>query len=505
MNRIVAITLVAVALVSAAISFENQPIQAQARLYQLTVRNTTERQPISPPIVVVHENARLFPKSADRLDGLEEFAESGSQPALMESLSNRTGVKSVTRFGGIIAPQMQQTIINVSAEPGDHISVVGMLLCTNDAVTVGTAILTDESSPAFGSGVVLDAGTEENDESRRNVPCLEGTGASNLDTADGEGTITPHPGIAVVGDLGAVFGWDRTAMEFVVDSRGTQPKRAFEVGATLKNNTTGQPITSPVVVVHDKNVDVITYTRPIELNGIDRLSEGGDGTVLLETLAAEPGVVSVTQWQTGGPIAPGGSYSGNARAFIGTNITVLGMFACTNDGYIVASAEVKGSSIQVTNDSANATVFDSGAENNDETTDTVPCLGGEAAAFSEGNGENQRREHPGIEGNADLNPSIHGWSADNTATLSIHNRVEVAEPVATPDPAPTEMPGPEPSVEPTEDPETPGLGPDGLPITGGSTFGTLWTLAALILGLTSALAGVWLFRTASRRSAYRRQ
>ena len=502
MNRIVAMTLVAVALVSAAISLEYHPLQAQSQLYQLTVRNVTDRQPISPPIVVVHQNARLFPKSADRLDGLEEFAESGAQPALMESLSDRTGVKSVTRFGGVIEPQSQKTIINVSAEPGDHISVIGMLLCTNDAVTVGTAILTDEASPAFGSGIVIDAGTEENDESRRNVPCLEGTGAANLDTADGEGTITsPHPGIKVVGDLGAVFGWNRTAMEFVVDTRGTLPKRAFDVGATLSNNTNGQPITPPVVVVHDKNVDVINYTRPIELNGIDRLSEGGDGTVLLDTLAAEPGVVSVTQWHTGGPIVPGDSYSGNARAFIGTNITVLGMFACTNDAYIVASAEVRGSSIQVMTESAIAAVFDSGAENNDETTDTVPCLGGDAAAFSEGNGENQRREHPGIEGNADLNLETHGWSADGTATLTTHNKVEITEPVATPEPVPTEAPVP----EPTREPDTPPMGPDDLPDTGGSTIGAAWSIAALSLGIASAMVGAWLIRTANRRRAYQRR
>ena len=149
-----------------------------------------------------------------------------------------------------------------------------------------------------------------------------------------------------------------------------------------------------MVVVHDKNVDVIEYTRPRELTGIDKLSESGEGAQLLETLSEVPGVVSVRQWWTDGPIAPGGSFSGNARAFVGNKVTVLGMFACTNDGYIVASAEVEGSSVNVARTSSVAMVFDSGAENNDETTDTVPCLGGEAAALSEGNGEKWATNSP---------------------------------------------------------------------------------------------------------------
>ena len=113
----------------------------------------------------------------------------------MESLRNRTGVKEVTEFGGIIDPQSQQTIFaNLQAEPGDHISVLGMLTCTNDAIAIGTAIITDdEESPAFGSGVVYDAGTELNEETRRTVPCLgdEEHKVSQPDTADGEGRINP--------------------------------------------------------------------------------------------------------------------------------------------------------------------------------------------------------------------------------------------------------------------------------------------------------------------------
>ncbi|MXZ03724.1 MAG: hypothetical protein F4Y88_08710, partial [Chloroflexi bacterium] len=390
MKRVILSATLVAFLTLAVFSSQSQSTEAQqTKDFQLTVRNITARQPISPPIVVVHDSsAVLLPSSAGRLEGLEAFAESGDQPELMESLRGRSGVKDVLRFGGVLNPNSQQTLLRVPADPGDRISVLGSLQCTNDGITLGTIMVSDDGSPSFGSGTVWDAGTEENDESRATVPCpepgWEGEGVSNLDTADGEGSISRHPGISGNGDLGAVFGWDHTVIEIALDERGARPARAFEVGATLENRTTGQPITPPVVVVHDKNVDVIEYTRPRELPGIDALSESGDGSVLIATLAERPGVVSVRQWWTDGPIVPDSSFSGNARAFVGNSVTVLGMFACTNDGYIVASAEVKGSSLNVQRTSGIAKVFDSGAEDNLETSATVPCLGGESAGLSEG-------------------------------------------------------------------------------------------------------------------------
>ena len=490
MKRLIAVALF-VAAYAVIVSFvENPSASGQDTSFQLTVRNITSRQPISPPIVVVHDsNPFRLPTTAERLDGLEEFAESGSQSALMESLSRRSGVKTVARFGGVIEPQTQQTLLRVSAEPGDYVSVMAMLLCTNDAITIGTAIIPDEPGPAFASGVVWDVGTEDNDESRATVPCLDGEGVSNADAADGEGKIEPHPGIAVTGDLGAIFGWERTVMQVVVDQRGSQPRRSFDVGATLENQTNGQPITPPVIVVHDSNVDVLTYTRPRELPGIADLSESGDGTRLMSTLAARPGVVSVTQWRTGAPIAPGESYSGNARAFVGNTVTLLAMLACTNDGYIVVSAEVKGSTISVSRTSNVAKVFDSGSENNEETSATVPCLGGASAELSEGAGENGRQEHPGIAGVGDLTIALHGWSPATTAILTLHDAVDVApEPV----PQPTPVPSPEP-VETPEPPvdETPENGEGEIPPdTGGQALPMFWAIVLMLAGAVTVAASL---------------
>ena len=429
-----------------------------ATAFQLTVRNVTAQQPITPPVVVVHDaNTVLLPSAADRLPGLEALAESGAQPDLIESFSERTGVKVVTRFGGIIKPGDSATILNVNAEPGDHVSVVGMLACTNDAIAVGSIVLSDAGVPAFGSGIVLDAGTEDNEETRATVPCLDGEGVSAGDTHDGEGTIEPHPGIAGIGDLGEGYGWDGAVMHMILDDPGKVARDYVDVSITLHNRTNGQPITPPVVVVHDPNVNAISYTRPSELEGIDDLSEGGINEDLIATLIGIPGVVSVSQWDTGGPIPPRTGYRGNVGAIDGTAITAVGMFACTNDAYIVASAEVMVRDGSVQDTSGIASVFDSGSETNDETVATVPCLGGADAALSEGVGENERMEHPGITGEGDLIPAIHAWRADTTAELSISSAIEESEV---------------------------GRVPTRLPRTGGAALGANWLL---LVGLAGAV------------------
>ena len=427
MKRAIASASVLAALAVSAISMLPNTAHA-ATAFQLTVRNVTAQQPLTPPIVVVHDaNSVLLPSAADRLPGLEALAESGAQPELIESYLGRTGVKEVKRFGGIIQPGESATILNVNAEAGDHVSVIGMLACTNDAIAVGSVVVTESGAPAFGSARVLDAGTEENDETRTTVPCLDGEGVSAGDTHDGEGTIEPHPGIAGAGDLGEVFGWHGEALHLMLDDPGNASREYVDVGITLHNRTNGQPITPPVVIVHDPNVNAITYTRPAELEGIDDLSEAGVSEDLIATLTGAPGVVSVSQWDTGSPIPPRATHRSNVSAIAGTAITVVGMFACTNDAYVVATAEVITRGGTIFDTSGSASVFDSGAEDNDETAATVPCLGGPDAALSEGFGENERMAHAGITGQGDLDPAIHAWRADTTAVLSISAAFEESD------------------------------------------------------------------------------
>ena len=425
-----------------ALLFVHGAIRLDSLDLQVTVRNVTEAQPITPPVVVVHSGfLTTLPTNADSMPGLETLAESGSPSEFATAITLAPGVKSasVMDVSGPIPGGAEATIRNLSAAPGDRISVIGMLACTNDAVTFGTAILPEHGgSVAMSSGAVFDAGTEDNDETAATVPCLGGEGVSDARDADGEGVIALHPGIGGNADLSQeTHGWNGPAMQILVASTGAGLPGVLDFGLTLENLTDGQPITPPVVVMHDPNVDVFEYTTPTQLDGIDDLSEGGAQGDLLVTLGTKPGVVWAYGLDSGGPILPGESFTVNRLHGIeGAIVSVVGMFACTNDAYIRVSQPltVIGGELFPALPST-ALVFDSGSENNDETAATVPCLGGGPAAFSDGLGEGIRAPHPGIAGTADLSQEMHGWTVDNTAILFLHGAVaEELQPTATPEP-----------------------------------------------------------------------
>lgn len=421
------IALVAAVIVGVYPQLSSQTASADGHVnpLQVTVRNVTSGQGLSPAVVIVHDaDAVILPSSAERLAGLEAMAESGSNTELIETYSDRDGVKSVFRFGGIIAPNAGASIQGVLAAPGDHITVMGMLVCTNDAIAVGTVIVPDdEDLPAIGAGRVLDAGTEDNSESEGDVPCLGGTGVSDGDTADGEGQIGPHPGIEGNSDLSKDrHGWVNTAIQITINSRGSNVLKTAETNINLINLTFGQALTGPVIVVHDAAVSPFEYTRPSELPGIDNFSEGGLATTLIPSLLELPGVVEVTQVFGTGPngvVLPKGTLSAPTTAIDGSHISVAGMFACTNDAYVVARVPVSIVDGEVQLARAIGEVFDSGSENNDETTATVPCLGMVAAALSAGDGEGSRSPHPGITGDADLDANIYSWHSDGTIAVSV--------------------------------------------------------------------------------------
>ena len=481
MSRKVLVALIAAA--AAAILATNLTTYDRAEAQEagnvlLTVRNVTAGQPLTPPVVVVHDgDAVLLPESADDLAGLEALAESGDGAELAASLRDVAGVKDTISMDPPPLPPGQEATVTISASPGDHVSVISMLACTNDAITIGTLIVPESGSlPAMSSGRVYDAGTEENAETAATIPCLDGEGVSNGDAPDGEGSIVHHPGIRGDADLSAEqHGWDGPAMQlFLTSVDGTAPAE-LELGLSLKNLTGGQPITPPVAVVHDPNVNVISYMEPSELDGIDDLSEGGVQDDLIATLRARPGIVSVYGLDSGGPIVPGGSFTADIAGIEGASVSIVGMFACTNDGYILATAPfVKGGS-------AVALVFDSGAENNDETASTVPCLGGGEAALSEGVGEGMRGMHPGISGGADLDPEVHGWTDETTAELTLH----------------------EPGRGAAVDPISPVVPPK-LPSTGGYAPSDIWLLVAGIASALTVLCGsILVARQRSRSDAHR--
>ncbi len=479
MSRIVAALIVA-AIAVAALQPLSVPAEAHSETgLHLTVRNITSGQPLTPPIAVVHDpGATLLPQNADSLDGLEELAEAGAQSALAASLGDISGVKGVFSLDPPPILPGEEVTADIAASPGDHVSVISMLACTNDAITIGTLVVS-ESGQAMSSGRVYDAGTEDNAETASTVPCLggESAGVSNADSPDGEGRIAHHQGIAGDADLtGEQHGWDNVAMQLFLSDTHDVPGMA-EFGLTIDNLTLGQPITPPLAVVHDPNVDVLVYDSPDELEGISDLAEGGARDALAATLRTRPGVVAVKNLEAIGPIPAGTSLIADATGVLGAHVSVVGMFACTNDAYILATLPLAGTVDEVRGEFTVAAVIDSGSEANDETAATVPCLGGGPAAFSPGLGEGSRSVHPGISGGADLDPMQHGWTADTTARVSIHEPGRSQ--VLTPPPVPVTRPVP----------AVPGGPAPSLPVTGGYTPSTGWVMAVGLAGALLVLSG----------------
>ena len=99
---------------------------------------------------------------------------------------------------------------------------------------------------------------------------------------------------------------------------------AVEFGLTIDNLTLGQPITPPLAVVHDPNVDVLVYDSPDELEGIADLAEGGARDALAATLRTRPGVVAVKNLDAVGPIPAGTSLIADASGVLGARVSVVG-------------------------------------------------------------------------------------------------------------------------------------------------------------------------------------
>ena len=332
----------------------------------VTARNMTDTHPLTPPIAVVHDSG---------VDALTQLTESGLDLASADEIASLEGVSEAVSFPpNPIAPGELASATITTASVGDHVSVISQLEGDGaDTLIVGVAVVSDSGVSMAGGG---------------------------FHDADG---------------------WRAGAMQVFVHAPDAEVPAAGSADVTISNLTAGQPITPPVAVVHDPNVAALSYTMPSELDGIDDLSEGGVTDDLLATLRSAPGVVSVRALDSGGPIPPGGSHTATVGGADGAALSVVGMFACTNDAYILASApfSVVAEGEPAARASSIAAVIDSGSEANDETAATVPCLGHGPAALSEGVGENVRAPHAGIQGVGDLDPDTYGWTADATARLDI--------------------------------------------------------------------------------------
>jgi hypothetical protein len=185
------------------------------RTYQVTVTNLTEGQAMTPFVVAAHESGfSLFDREQSASNGLQQLAENGGVPVLVEELLANDAVADVQVAAPAAGPPVhpgESVTVEVTANAEARwITLAGMLICTNDGFGgVSNVKVPADSKTLFG--YAYDAGTETNTESYADLvpPCdgLGQTGETNPALAE-NATIHRHPGISGIADLDpAVHGW----------------------------------------------------------------------------------------------------------------------------------------------------------------------------------------------------------------------------------------------------------------------------------------------------------
>jgi len=171
--------------------------------YTVTVRNLTYRQVFSPVMAVTHDDAVALLQAGDPASaGITAIAEGGDVSVLQHELDGVAAVNGTAVSNGPL-PWGQGTSFDVQGSAGEVISIVSMLVNTNDALMVVDSLKlpssSGESVTAFA--MVYDGGTETNNEMCSEIPgpACGGAGASPGD--DGEGFVHIHRGLQGVGDL----------------------------------------------------------------------------------------------------------------------------------------------------------------------------------------------------------------------------------------------------------------------------------------------------------------
>ncbi len=203
-----AIAVAALALVAVAAS----PAAGQQNVtYNVTIENLTSGQPFTPPVVAAHTSGMdVFSVGEAASAEVQAIAENGNNEPLVALLGGSAAVVDSATGTAPVMPGESATI-TVEAPAGSLLSVVFMLICTND----GFSGVDSMTLPASGSESVdanaYDAGTENNTEDFADIvpPCQDligvssddaGTGETNTALAEG-GVITAHQGIQGGTDL----------------------------------------------------------------------------------------------------------------------------------------------------------------------------------------------------------------------------------------------------------------------------------------------------------------
>jgi hypothetical protein len=219
-------TFAAAAAVTAIAGFALVPAAANAgsggstATYRVTIENlSTGFQPLSPSGAVVHSRwADVWNVGSPATAAVAAVAEDANLGVFVDTYSETPGVSQAFVGGAAPFGPGASTTFEFDARKGDRLSLVNMLVNTNDAFTGLDAVKLGGRTRVYEVGA-YDAGTEANDELGSHIPGPAGN--SPFMRAPEGGVIAHHAGVLGGGDLDpAVHGWDGPVARITIERLG---------------------------------------------------------------------------------------------------------------------------------------------------------------------------------------------------------------------------------------------------------------------------------------------
>ena len=175
----------------------------------VTLTNTSASQPMTPPIVILHNapdadnGARIFEVGQPASSQIVAIAENGNNGPMLDLIGYLTDQGRVSEHAvgfadpanpGPLLPGMTATVDLDLQSDDQRMTIVSMVVCTNDGFSAANAhTLSADVSETFVTPI-FDAGSETNVLSLNYwVPPCSPDGSDNI-TDDENGSITMHPG-----------------------------------------------------------------------------------------------------------------------------------------------------------------------------------------------------------------------------------------------------------------------------------------------------------------------
>lgn len=213
--------LVATVFLSSAVLNVEAKSYSADKSFKVTVTNLTKGMSFTPILVATHDKyVNLFSLGNEASASLARVAEGGDIGPLNNELSESNHVHSTNSSAGLLTPGSSVTIDIDSSRPFKGLSLVSMLLPTNDTIVALRAGKLPRNGKVTYLLKAYDAGTETNDEACANIPGPHCGGSPFSPEDSGEGYVYPSPSIHGEGELSKqLYQWDGVVAKVVIEAQ----------------------------------------------------------------------------------------------------------------------------------------------------------------------------------------------------------------------------------------------------------------------------------------------